>query len=218
MLQDNPLPETHEQLVIDIFGDKQNALVRRDMTIKALVESIRQAFNSELNPNQTYMLKYNGSELYPTLTIDQIQFGTSKILEFGYQTVSPSPVQTGRINRNELLAQMGLENRTASLREMQTGQQFVLEGFPTVVGRPNPSEAHAFVIDLRDLPEGRSVSREHARISHTQDGYFITSLKDNNPIAINGRVVEPGDGKQKLEDGDKIRMGKVTLIFNYRTV
>jgi len=57
-----------------------------------------------------------------------------------------------------------------------------------------------------------SVSREHARITVEEAETWITDLGSHNGIRVNGRDVK---GSQRLQSGDVVMLGTVTLVFPY---
>ena len=63
-------------------------------------------------------------------------------------------------------------------------------------------------IQLPDI----SVSREHARIMHDQDGFVVEDLGSTNGTFVNGESVS----RQSLNSGDKIRVGRLHLEFQIR--
>ena len=60
--------------------------------------------------------------------------------------------------------------------------------------------------------EDASISRMHARILRDQDNYFVEDLNSTNGTYKNGLRMQPYE-KRKLEEGDEIRLGKITLMF-----
>jgi len=54
-----------------------------------------------------------------------------------------------------------------------------------------------------------SVSRNHARITKTEEGYFITDLGSFNGIKLNGKLIQSA----KLKHDDKIGIGPIELTF-----
>jgi hypothetical protein len=77
----------------------------------------------------------------------------------------------------------------------QSASRWALEQQPTLVGRHPGCDVH--------LPD-RQVSRHHARVFHTQQGFFIEDLGSKNGTFVNGnRVQEP----VRLKDGDLIQIG-----------
>ena len=60
--------------------------------------------------------------------------------------------------------------------------------------------------------EDASISRMHARILKEQENYFLEDLNSTNGTFKNGLRMQPYE-KRKLEEGDEIRLGKITLMF-----
>lgn len=60
--------------------------------------------------------------------------------------------------------------------------------------------------------EDSSVSRMHARISKEGQDYYLEDLNSTNGTFKNGLRLQPYE-KRKLESGDELRCGRVTLIF-----
>ncbi|HEX8170512.1 MAG TPA: FHA domain-containing protein [Thermoanaerobaculia bacterium] len=56
-----------------------------------------------------------------------------------------------------------------------------------------------------------SVSSNHARITRTDDGFFLEDLGSRNGSFVNGDKIT---AKRQLADGDLIRLGKIVLTFN----
>lgn len=62
------------------------------------------------------------------------------------------------------------------------------------------------------FPNDSNVSRNHARIQETPDGFYITDLGSSNGTAVNG---VPLSGTQKLQNGDYIILGNSsTVVFH----
>ena len=56
-----------------------------------------------------------------------------------------------------------------------------------------------------------SISSNHAKITRTNDGFFIEDVGSRNGTFVNG---EKASQKVKLNDNDVVRLGKVILTFN----
>lgn len=74
-------------------------------------------------------------------------------------------------------------------------RRWLLEQEPMVMGRHPACEIH--------LPD-RQVSREHARIFHTRDGFFVEDLGSKNGTYVNG---DPVHVPTRLMDGDTVQVG-----------
>lgn len=85
----------------------------------------------------------------------------------------------------------------------EAGRLFELQHPDLLLGRSE--RAHIALVD-------RGVSREHARLTRTPQGYFLHDLDSTNGTLVAGRKVV----EQKLEDGDTISLGPlVCLKFGY---
>lgn len=60
--------------------------------------------------------------------------------------------------------------------------------------------------------EDSSVSRMHARISKEGQDYYLEDLNSTNGTFKNGLRLQPYE-KRKLESGDEMKCGRVTLVF-----
>lgn len=81
------------------------------------------------------------------------------------------------------------------------GQRWLIDSDCVIIGR-EPETAHLL------LPE-RQVSRRHARIERTPNGFVLTDLGSKNGTFVNGKEVrEP----QLLQDGDEIQIALCVRI------
>lgn len=67
-------------------------------------------------------------------------------------------------------------------------------------------------INLYDMPESSTVSRMHAVIERTQDGYTLTDLKSTNLTRINGQILT-SNMSTPFEEGNTLEFGKVNCTF-----
>ncbi|MBM4279665.1 MAG: GGDEF domain-containing protein [Deltaproteobacteria bacterium] len=84
------------------------------------------------------------------------------------------------------------------------GKMFKLSGTQLVVGRSPQNEI---------LVDDEGVSRQHARVERTLEGWCIVDNNSTNGVFVNGtRVVE-----HRLEDGEKIQLGSSAILkFSYQ--
>lgn len=80
------------------------------------------------------------------------------------------------------------------------GQRTELGDYPLVLGRANDCE-----IRIGD----HSVSRRHARIQPSADGYYAVDLQSTNGTYVNDAPI----AMQKLKDGDYLRVGNCIYRF-----
>jgi len=83
----------------------------------------------------------------------------------------------------------------------------------TLVGRFDPVTEMIPDVDLTQVDLKRSVSRRHARIVRTPDGYTLTEeVGALNGTYLNGKKLVTGRA-YPLADGDRISVGLVKLVF-----
>jgi two-component system cell cycle response regulator len=58
--------------------------------------------------------------------------------------------------------------------------------------------------------DGEGISRRHARLSETPDGWFVEDLDSVNGTFVN----DVGVNRSRLRDGDFLRLGTVILKFD----
>ncbi|MCL7454724.1 MAG: FHA domain-containing protein, partial [Anaerolineae bacterium] len=83
---------------------------------------------------------------------------------------------------------------------------------PMLLGRASEAELYRPDFDMTFYDEGDYVSRRHARITRGRAGYFITDLASSNGTTVNGYPLLPNRAYQ-LRNGDRIKVGKVTIQF-----
>ena len=84
------------------------------------------------------------------------------------------------------------------------GWEYALGPKRTVVGR-DP--------DVEVTLDDESVSRRHAAIIKSGDGYFLRDLGSKNGTYFRGVL---RGAEQRLSDGDQFRIGKSDFVFRYR--
>jgi serine/threonine protein kinase len=82
-----------------------------------------------------------------------------------------------------------------------------------LIGRTDPRGKVIPDIDLSAYGGGTAgVSRQHARLLHTGEGWMIEDLRSTNGTFINDRRVPPSQ-PTPLNDGDSVRCGQLVLNF-----
>ncbi len=89
----------------------------------------------------------------------------------------------------------------AKLINTATGEIYNLTRRETSIGRNKNSDI---------LIPHPTVSRLHAVIVCSKNGWYITNIRSEAGVVINGRKI---DKKEFVKTGDKIRLGGITLIF-----
>jgi len=97
--------------------------------------------------------------------------------------------------------------------ENAEGPEFCLESADTLIGRFDPVTEMKPDIDLTQVDLKRSVSRRHARIVSTSEGFSIVEeVGALNGTFVNGQKVLTGR-PQAIADGDLLAFGTVRLVF-----
>ena len=93
------------------------------------------------------------------------------------------------------------------------GTEFKLVNDESTIGRWDADNGVFPDVDLDAFDSDAKVSRRHARIRRSNDGYFIEDLGSTNGTYVNrGRRLLPGN-VETLGDGDEIIVGKTFLRF-----
>lgn len=90
----------------------------------------------------------------------------------------------------------------------------------------NLSNGDAFELSSRETSLGRhkncdivlnypTVSRQHAVIVCSKKGWYVASAKNTADVSVNGKKI---DKKEFLDNGDKIKIGSVALVFKNERV
>lgn len=95
------------------------------------------------------------------------------------------------------------ESVVVRLRD-KTGRQYRLNGAITRIGRFTDND---IVLDDND------VSRHHALITDTGNGFVITDLRSTNGVEVHGKRIRVS---ATLDDGDRIRIGSQEFTFEIR--
>jgi CRP-like cAMP-binding protein len=117
----------------------------------------------------------------------------------------PSPVPQPDVAR--------AEGKGPRLEAEGEAAAFPLEGTETLVGRYDPVTDLRPDVDLTQVDLKRSVSRRHARILKTGDGWVVTEeVGALNGTFVNGTKLVTGR-PHPLADGDRLGLGMVKLLF-----
>ncbi len=92
-------------------------------------------------------------------------------------------------------------------------RQFPLTGNTISVGRSSQDrESGGPDINLADMPDASTVSRNHAIIEYSNDSPTLTDLNSANSTRINDQLIA-SDTATPFSDGDTLSFGKVTCTF-----
>ncbi len=84
-----------------------------------------------------------------------------------------------------------------------------------LIGRADPISGVFPDVDLSPYDLGAKVSRRHARIWRAKGRYWIEDLASVNGTFLNGRRLLPPRTPHALNDGDRLRIGEVPLLFQH---
>ena len=85
------------------------------------------------------------------------------------------------------------------------------------IGRADSQTSRIPTLDLTaEGGQQAGVSRQHARILHQPDGYYVEDLGSINGTFINRRRLTPGQPTE-VSDRDEIRLGNMVLRVILRT-
>jgi len=102
----------------------------------------------------------------------------------------------------------------ARLEVEDEGTQFSVQGDETLIGRFDPVTEQMPDVDLTQVDLKRSVSRRHARLVRTGEGYVLTEeVGALNGTLVNGTKLVTGR-PHPVKDGDKVSVGMVKLVFH----
>ena len=95
----------------------------------------------------------------------------------------------------------------------ETGGVFPLGAQDTMIGRYDPVTELKPDVDLTDLDLKRSVSRRHARIVASPEGFSVVEeIGALNGTFVNGTRLAAGE-PHAIQDGDRLGFGMVKLVF-----
>ncbi|MFZ9017249.1 MAG: FHA domain-containing protein [Ilumatobacteraceae bacterium] len=114
------------------------------------------------------------------------------------------PLQDASGPQDDLAVPVGELPRTAGVLIVrsgaQTGSRFQLDAEVTRLGRHPDSE-----ISLDDI----TVSRRHAEVMRTDEGYIVTDAGSLNGTYVNQERIE----RTAIRHGDELQIGKFRLVF-----
>jgi len=93
------------------------------------------------------------------------------------------------------------------------GTTYGVQAMETLIGRFDPVTEQMPDIDLTQVDLKRSVSRRHARIVRTDEGFILTEeIGALNGTFVNSTKLVTGRA-HALNDGDRVSIGMVKLVF-----
>ena len=166
-----------------------------------------------------YLLEHSRLEKLALLSRPEITFHTDDRLslgEFGIQArmVRPpdapeAPAEQGEVGHTMIYSAERLRPAEAGPAPDRSRQAIVVaEGRRMVVGTTGAVIGRSRDCDVV-LSDG-NVSRRHAEVRPTVDGWAVNDLGSTNGVLLNGRRV---DGTAPLRPGDRIELGTTELRF-----
>jgi len=202
----------------DLFDDtEQEASIRENLPLRTLLTETKREFNLP-EGNYLFRAKNNGKILDPEKTLEQSGIQTGAVLIFSRERRNVQQSQYSAMPEPEAVRRAITGPKMAFLRDEDTGVTFDLRWQPAIIGRPdasNPESATSLAVNLGPLEGSKTVSRHHARILEQNGQFFLENIVDHNPTYLNDSLIRAGE-RRMLEVGDKIRVGKFTLIFNFK--
>jgi hypothetical protein len=188
---------------------------RRNVPVQALIEEIHSKFDY---PGGEYSLIRMGVDepMDSSRTLAQYGLEDGDELHFKEESLEKMSHSLASIERG---AQEPIgASDVAYLQEERRGQVFEIRWQPAIIGRlyqMNPSKNKLLAVDLSGIEGSDYVSRHHACITERGGQYLLEGLNPRNPTYVNDQGLEDNQG-QILQPGDRIRVGKIVLIFNLR--
>jgi len=183
---------------------------------RARFEGVEQEVADELS---AYLLEHARRERLALVSRPQITFDTDERLrlgEFGIQARLVRPAA-------EAVEQAG-HGHTMIYSSAARAQEDIVDARAPRVGRPVlVAEGKRYAVGPAGATIGRSrecdivladsnVSRRHAELRPTGDGWTITDLGSTNGVKVNGRDLRPND-PHPLNAGDQLDVGTVDARF-----
>ena len=186
-------------------------------------EGVEQSVIDELG---AYLLEHARRERLALVSRPQIEFRTDDRLalgEFGIQARlvqgDPDPARREELPRpadmGHTMVYSTSDRHQAALNEVGSGAGIgrrraivVADGKRLVVPPGGALLGRSRECDI--VLDDSNVSRRHAEISPSGQGWLIKDLGSTNGVRVNGRTV---DGPHPLESGDRVELGTVDVRF-----
>ena len=191
---------------IDIFEHAdQRARVLETLTPVDLIQEILKEFDDiTADAPQKYAIYLKGVErpLNPAASMAQLDIQPQDNLVFDYI--------------RQPIRQMLDSKDYAFLREETTGKVYDIQWQPAVIGRPDSDVGHNIIlaVNVKLLPNGMTVSRQHAQITFSDGRYYVEPLAEHNPVFLNGKEI-PLNSRREIRNNDKLAIGrsKISMVF-----
>lgn len=105
------------------------------------------------------------------------------------------------------------------LRELNSGRVYKLNWLPVIIGRPdhNQPENNLVAVDMSEFETGMRVSRRHAKITGSDDRFYIENLSGNVTKVKDktGQIRTIDAQRQPLRHGDIIHLERSDLALKF---
>ncbi|MGD0613526.1 MAG: FHA domain-containing protein [Anaerolineales bacterium] len=193
---------------IDVFEySAQHARVHKGITIATLIqETLKQFDDIAADAPDKYAIYLKGADrpLNSASTLEQLDIQPHDELVFDYV--------------RQTIRKMLDPEQYAILREETTGKVYDIQWQPAMIGRPDADVGHNIIlaVNVLPLPNGMTVSRQHAQITFSDGRYYIEPLAEHNPVFLNGKEI-PLNSKRELKNNDKVAIGRSKIMMVFQT-
>lgn len=125
-------------------------------------------------------------------------------------------VAADRVYYDQMQALSGDDGSDIAFPAYCPERRFVLTGTEMRIGRRSPSRGLDPEIDLTGPPTDPGISRLHAVLIATPDGWAVLDPGSANGTQVNGTDIPTGQ-QVPLHDGDRISLGAWTTITIHTT-
>lgn len=186
----------------DLFVEKpqQNVEVLGNVPVKTVIYEVMKEFS--LKGSYALWWKSTKQELDVNRTLAEQHVTMGAELEFGQRAMrfpAGSTQITGPMR--------------GYFRAEGDGRTFPLAWQPALIGRSTDSaSASQLAVDLKDLDQTKTVSRQHAQVTENNGEYLIQRLAENNQLVVDGRQLARLS-PVAVKNGSVVKVGNLTLTF-----
>lgn len=191
----------------ELFVEKpqQNVEILGSVPVKTIIYEIMKEFG--LKGSYGLWFKSTKQELDLNRTLVEQNVGLGAELEFGKRTTR---LPAGA---SEITGTM-----RGFFRVEGDGRTFPLAWQPALIGRStDATSASQLAVDLKDVDQTKSVSRQHAQVTENAGEYLIQRLADNNQLIVDGKTLARLS-PMGIKSGSVIKVGNLTMTFELEEV
>jgi pSer/pThr/pTyr-binding forkhead associated (FHA) protein len=203
------------EIYLDVEGIGVKRInVRRNLYVRNLIDEVRSKFDFRQGG---YVLRWQESDLAldPDRTLEHHQVEDGAALSFSSEAQQQSEAQ--RMIEAGTRASINTRQQVY-LEEEREGRVFDIAWQPAIMGRADQTHANRnklLAVDLTSTRGSEFVSRHHACITEANGQYYVEGLSARNPTYVNNMPLAMGE-RTILQPGDRIRVGRISLIFHLR--